>query len=722
MVVRRVAIAVVVGTLHVVLANQQQQQANPIRRVVDMLQLMQQKVTAEGAKQEAAYNKFMCYCKTNGGVLSSSILAAKDKIEALETSIKRDTEKKSQTQGSLKEHTSSRDDAKDTVAQATALRQKEAAAFAKVKSDSNMNLAALEKAIPLIEKGMAGSFLQTVEAGRVRSFAMERADLPDATREELLAFLSGGSDQKYVPQSGEIVGILKTIHDEMSAGLADATSEENAAIQNYEALVAAKSKEIATLQKQIEVEMTRIGDLSVKIAGEENDLEDTRASLSEDEKFQLDLSTSCDTKTKDWELIQQTRAAELATLAETIKLLNDDDALELFKATLPSASMSLVQVRIGSVAIRSRALALVARARGAARNGRMTTQPQLDLLVLALRGRKAGFEKVISMIDSMVVNLGKEQADDDHLKSYCESSLDKNDDRRKTLENSISDSGVAIDDMTGAIAQLTEEIAKMTADVKALDTSVAEATALRQSENADFKQLMSDDATAKEVLNFAKNRLNKFYNPKLYKTPPKRELTAEERITVNLGGVVTTAAPGGIAGTGIGAVFVQTSSRVAPPAPPATFGAYSSKTDMGNGVIAMIDLLIKDLDKEMQEADVSEKNAQEEYETMMKESAAKRAADSKSITDMTAEKAATEESLQAESDKKADTTTEHLNTMKNIASLHAECDWLLQYYEVRKQARADEVESLKNAKAVLSGAGYSLVQQGRLRGQVTRHM
>merc|ERR1712151_1164974 len=336
-------------------------------------------------------------------------------------------------------------------------------------------------------------------------------------------------------------------------------------------------------------------------------------------------------------------------------------------------------------------------------------------------GKKAGFEKVIGMIDSMVANLGKEQTDDDHLKAYCEASLDKADDKRKTLENSIADSGAAIDEMNGAIGQLTEQIAQTTADVKTLDKAVAEATELRQNENADYKKLMSDDTTAKELLNFAKNRLNKFYNPKLYKPPPKRELTAEERITVNLGGTVATPAPGGIADTGIDAAFVQTSSIVAPPPPPETFGPYSRKDEEGNGVISMIDLLVKDLDKEMQEATVDEKNSQEEYETMMSESAAKRAADSKSITDMSAEKAATEESLQAETDHKADTTGEHMNTMKNIASLHAECDWLMQYYDVRKQARADEVESLQNAKAVLNGANYALVQQSRLRGQVTKH-
>merc|ERR1712045_451028 len=203
-----------------------------------------------------------------------------------------------------------------------------------------------------------------------------------------------------------------------------------------------------------------------------------------------------------------------------------------------------------------------------------------------------------------------------------------------------------------------------------------------------------------------------------------RELTGEERITVNMGGVVETPAPSGIAGTGIGA-FVQMSAvsqgKDAPPPPPETFGAYSSKSEEGNGVIAMIDLLVADLDKEMQEADVSEKNAQENYEIMMKESAAKRAADSKSITDKSAEKASTEEALQSEADTKADASKMHMNTVKHIASLHGECDFLLQYFDARKQARSDEVQSLANAKAVLSGADYSLFQKTRLRGLVGRH-
>merc|ERR1719422_1035077 len=325
----------------------------------------------------------------------------------------------------------------------------------------------------------------------------------------------------------------------------------------------------------------------------------------------------------------------------------------------------------------------------------------------------------------MVGNLKTEQQEDDNLKEYCETSFDKAEDKKKMLENSISDSERAIAEMKGAHAQLVDEIAQLEAGVKAVDKAVADATELRQGENADYKQLMSDDSTAKELLLFAKTRLNQFYNPKLYKPPPKRELTGEERITENMGGVIETPAPGGIAGTGIGA-FVQMSAvsrrRDAPPPPPETFGPYSRKSAEGNGVIEMIDLLVADLDKEMQEADVSEKHAQENYEVMMKESAAKRATDSKSITDKSAEKASTEEALQAEGDRKADTSKTHMNTMKHIASLHGECDFLLKYFDARKQARADESESLANAKAALSGADYALLQRASLRGVIKRHV
>merc|ERR1719277_1897348 len=150
--------------------------------------------------------------------------------------------------------------------------------------------------------------------------------------------------------------------------------------------------------------------------------------------------------------------------------------------------------------------------------------------------------------------------------------------------------------------------------------------------------------------------------------------------------------------------------REAPPPPPETFGPYTKKGEESNGVIAMIDLLVKDLDTEIQEAEVMEKDAQADYEKMMADASEKRATDAKSMTEKEGAKADTEEDLQAEKEKKVATTKEAMGVAKYISSLHAECDWLLQYYEARKTARAGESDALVKAKAVLSGADYSMLQ------------
>merc|ERR1719436_728595 len=113
----------------------------------------------------------------------------------------------------------------------------------------------------------------------------------------------------------------------------------------------------------------------------------------------------------------------------------------------------------------------------------------------------------------------------------------------------------------------------------------------------------------------------------------------------------------------------------------------------------------------MTEAETDEKDSQADYEQMMKDSAAKRTADSKSLTAKGGAKADTEAALEAHTAKRADAGKELMATEKYISSLHAECDWLLQYFDARKAARAGEVESLKQAKAVLSGADYSLLQK-----------
>jgi len=610
----------------------------------------------------------MCYCKNSGGELQKSINDAQGKVSSLPSEVEEAEAKLVQNKEDLKKAQMDRSGAKAAMAEATAIRDKEAATFTKESNDLKTNIAAITKAVAAIEKGQAGAFLQTEAASALKALVESNDKLVDVDREDLTSFLSGSSSAP----SAAITGILKQMGDTMSATLNDITSTEDEAKATYDQLMKAKTSEVEALTESVEEKTKRIGNLGVEIVGLKQDLTDAEESLIEDKKFSAELEKSCATKEKEWAEICRLRSEELLALADTIKILNDDDALELFKKTLPG-SASFTQIEESTSTLRKRALSVLEHAKGGHKGDRQA----LDAIMLAIRGKKVNFDRVIQMIDNMVGLLKEEQLDDDHKKEYCTMQFDVADDKKKALTREEGKLTASIEDAKESISNLADEIKALGEGIKALDKTVAEATANRKEENSDFQTLYASDSAAKELLGFAKNRLNKFYNPKLYKPE---------------------------------AVMVQVHSHEAPPPPPEAPGAYKKKSEEGTGVISMIDTLIADLEREMTEAQTEEKLAQEEYEELMADSAEKRAADSKALTYKEALKADTEESLVKDQDERKNTVKELMATEEYIGQLHAECDWLIQYFDVRKEARNGEIDALGKAKAVLSGADFSLLQ------------
>mmetsp|Transcript_89939 Transcript_89939/g.173109 ORF Transcript_89939/g.173109 Transcript_89939/m.173109 type:complete len:683 (+) Transcript_89939:66-2114(+) len=652
--------------------------ANPIRKVVTMLQHMQAKVQEEGEKDTALYHKFMCYCKTGDAELQKSIEAAQTGNGDLENKIKAAEEQLAQTKQDLKQAQIDRFAAKEAIAETTAAREKEAAAFAKEKDELDATIAGIEKAITALQRGSAGSFLQTATAQLLKHALLSKSSdfFEEGDRQELLSFLSNKETSESV---GEIIGILKQMLVEMKQRLQGSTDAENASIKSTDKLIAAKKKEIVVLTKMIEAKLTKVGNLGVSIAQMKGDLSDTAEALMADKEFLANLDKNCKTKKEEWEVVVKTRAEELVALADTIKMLNDDDALDLFKKTLPSAASSLMQVQSNGKELQRRALLVLQKL-----SSRGADHAMINLIALALKGKKIGFDKVIKMIDEMVATLQKEQADDDHKREYCNVQIGMTEDKKKVLETSVSDRQVAIEDAKEGIAKSTEEIDALKAGIKELDKMVLEATEQRKDENEDFTEKRASNTAAKELLDFAKKRLNQFYNPKLVEKSPAA------------------------------ALFVQVSTHAysveAPPPPPEAFGAYSKKSEDNMGVIAMIDLLIADIDKDLVESETEEKDAQIDYEVAMKRSVEKRVKDSKSLVEKESIKGDLEAAVEMHVESKEAEQKELMATVRYMQSLHLECDWLLKYFDVRKEARNSEIDALGNAKAVLRGADFSLLQ------------
>merc|ERR1719387_3488224 len=131
---------------------------------------------------------------------------------------------------------------------------------------------------------------------------------------------------------------------------------------------------------------------------------------------------------------------------------------------------------------------------------------------------------------------------------------------------------------------------------------------------------------------------------------------------------------------------------------------------------------MKEVDQEMTEAEAEEKDAQADYEKMMSDSAEKRAKDSKLMTDKSAAKADMEADLEKAKEDKTATSKELSATKMYIAQLHGECDWLLQYFDARKEARDSEIDAMGKAKAVLNGADFALIQTQTKARNLLKHV
>merc|ERR1719333_293392 len=204
--------------------------------------------------------------------------------------------------------------------------------------------------------------------------------------------------------SGEITGMLKAMLEEMEGDLATAKKDEATAVSGFEELSAAKAAEIASATSAIESKTKRSGEVAVEVVQTQDDMEDTEAEVKETQAFIGDLAKQCAEKKADWAERQKMRAEEVSAISEAIKVLNDDDALDLFKKAVPSmvqTGQEFLQIRAKpSVALRARGLVL-----SLMQTGRSHTT--------ALKAKAVDFSKITEQINGMIDVLGKEQADDD---------------------------------------------------------------------------------------------------------------------------------------------------------------------------------------------------------------------------------------------------------------------------------------------------------------------
>jgi septal ring factor EnvC (AmiA/AmiB activator) len=643
--------------------------ANPIRKVVTMLQDMQKSVEAEGEKEKELFEKFMCYCNNGAGSLDASIQTAAAAIESLTGKIATEKAQKSQAEQEVAQHKVDRTEAEKTVKESTAMREKEANEFAATSGELKANVEAMTGALAALRKGLGASLMQTSAGQTLRNIIEHSPAVSEGERSTLVSFLESGDSEG--GSTDQIIGIVDQMKDEMTADLKETTSSEEEAKAGFKTLISSKEQEIAAAGKAVEKKTGRIGELAVSAVQAEADLKDTQEAMDEDTKFKANLAAQCATKSKEWDARQKLRAEEVTAISETIEMLNGDDALELFKKTLPSAA-SFVQVAATTRSQQRRVSSIL-------RNLMVRDskhKANLHLLLLALKSG-GGFDKVVQMLDNMIASLEKEQVDDDKKRDWCNEEIHTAEQETKALEGEVADVSTDIEEKEDQLETLKSEIATLQQSNADMDKSVAQATEQRQDEHAEYASTSASNQAALELIGMAKNRMNKFYAPSQYKAPPT---TTES------------SSPYGL---------VQ--SRADPGPAPETFGEYK-KSEGSTGVMGMMDQMIKDVEMDIQEAKHDEADAQKDYEEAMKDAAEKREEDSKLIVEKESSKADTMTRLQDARELRATKRDQYGNAQDAEKSLHVDCDHLLKNYDDMKAKRATERDGLTESKAVLAGA------------------
>lgn len=644
-------------------------------------------LTKELEDDKAVHEMLACWCDDNEKEKSQAIEAAEVEIQQLEAAIGEAVAKLQQLKTQRKDTMDEMYQDQKALGEANSLRMKENQAF----HDDEVNLKgaiqACAQAITVLEKHHT-DFAQVKSVARLlqkaqvvdlisRSGGDSRLGVPvlkEFLHTVLMQTSQVGADssflaipgfQSYAPQSGQIFGILKQMHEDFSDDLNELQEAEAKAVEEYNLLKAAKEQQIESAKKLVIELDAEIADIQERHAEEMQQLEDTKEQLALDKEFIANLEKKCSTTDEEFQQRVKDRLAEIAAVEDTIKILNDDAAYNVFDKTM--ATPSFIQVNEESSEAmqlrRKRAVDVLA--------GAVQESHSVKLALLMTSARLDAFVKVKEEINRLVEILGQQQKDEVAHRDSCVQEFAVNERETDKAEDKK-------DDLVAKVADLEKLIETHTSDIEAAKASIAESqkqmkrsSETREAENADFQQTMMDQQLTQAILQKALLRMKQVYYF-LQQVQP-------------------------------GAPHIQTSGTHTDPGNgPARFKEYE-KNRGGAHVVALLEEIIADSKKMTDDALAEELDAQEAYEDFMKSSNENIVKLSESITNLSAAKAKAEGELRlAKTDLKE--TVEELGSLHDtLMDLHKGCDYIMKNFDARQQARAAEVDALNEAKAILSG-------------------
>jgi len=665
----------------------------PMSHVVELLLDLSIRVEIDGRTEQKAYDKYACWCEETLARKAVEIAEEKEQIKATQTLIQ-------ELMGDLGALGASIEALKKNIAEnlesqreAADLRDKEFGEYNEEKLETEECIGGLEAAIRVLTGAGTGKkgFLEVFQEAQVlgvvaglrkvlRNTIAEQAvsssefqavksfvDHPDGfagSRSVSAVQIANNPFGDYAPQSSQIQGILKGMYEAFTTSLEKANGEEADKQKAFEELMATNNKELETMELSLEKEELDQSDKRKKLADAKVDLDDTKAQLNADEFFFAETKTSCKIKAQEWSERSRLRTEELNGIRMGIKLLSS----EISEAVFSRATTSLLQLTSGRL---GRSLAY-GKLRSLARS-----MDARVLIQLAAKVRTGGaLDDVVKSLDSMIAMFRKEGMEDIAHRDRCQNAEGKNKNDMEDAVHEIVKSKKAIARMENQVKSLKTNINDLESDIAESEKEMSTQLDLRNKEVADFKQSLKDDVDAIQILSETIDVLSKFY--KKNKIPISLQQNADPE---------------------------REYTKDPDKAPDTTWkgGGYGGRKGETTGILAIIRMLIEDLQHEMTNARKEDAEAEVSFEKG-------RAAAQEMLDAQVAKKTSKEEKL-AELEETIYDTQEHqsqsasdLEGEKDFkGSLMKDCAWVESHFRTRAGKREAEIEGLQEAKGYLAG-------------------
>jgi len=626
----------------------------PIAKVIKLLKDMSSQLSKEAEEDAETYETMACWCETGDKQKAKEIADGTQRSSELSASIEELTSKGAQLRQDIETLEASVAEQTAALTQATAIRDKEKAEFVAEEKEMITSITSLKNAVVTLSKthGDSASMLQMLQSHAAKHKNIVMQALNARQRHLVLNFV-----QTDTPASGEIYGVLKQMKESFETNLASSQKEEANAEKEYASLKAAKTKELAAANAQIESKQQSLGDTDQANAQAQQDKKDTETALAADTAFLADLKDKCAVADSEYAARVKVRTEEIKAVSETMSMLTSDEANDSF-----TKSMTFIQTQSLSSA-QTEGLHVLVKASKDLQAPRLST--------LAMKLKLDAFSKVKENIADMVEKLKIESADEVKDRDFCIGELNTNDRQAAAKADAKADLEAKIGQLESDIADLTASIKALSDEVTSTQVEMMKASKNREAENKQFKMVVEDQRATQAILEKAVARLGEFYNKKALLQEQAKE---------------DSAAPG---------------EALAPPPAQKTYSAGN-----GGGAMAMIQDVIND-SKELETKAIADENtAQAAYEGFIKDSNKLVTANQESIANKSEAKAQADEALAlANGDLK--TTIADILALDEVAkNLHAQCDFLLKNFEGRQSKRSQEIDALNQAKAIFSGMNF----------------